>query len=259
MVKRRSQLDRLIDAADFDNLNETERAERLIWFAMRLQDRDAAYLPYVKNLFVTANYAEPNLSRLRKNLKAKRLVLSRASQNGEDQFALPRNRAEELDRELRAAVFGTPEEGVLDDATAALQAHVDRTANPKLKSFLSEAVGCLSAGFLRAATVLTWSGAMEYLLDHVFDKRLSEFNAAAKQRELLKKPISARNAGFDRLKESEIIQLCEDIGVFGKNVKTQLSQCLDRRNACGHPNDYKARPQQVRSDIEFLLDHIFEL
>ena len=80
MVKSRSQLDRLIDAADFDKLNETERAERLIWYTMRLQDRDSAYLPYVKSLFVTANYSEPNLSRLRKNLKAKRLVLSRASQ-----------------------------------------------------------------------------------------------------------------------------------------------------------------------------------
>ena len=257
--KRPSELDKLIEAAGFERLSEVERAERLIWYVMRSQRRDAAYLPFVKELFARAHYSEPNLSRLRKNLKAKRLVISRSKLNGDDQYSLPRERLVALDAALHGRVFGTPEERVLDDATAALQAHVDRSTNPNLKAFLEEAVGCLSSGFLRAATVLTWSGAIEHLLDVIFATKLREFNSAASARSLIKKPISNRNAGFDRLKESEILQLCEDVGLFGKNVKTQLGQCLDRRNACGHPNDYKVRPQQVRSDIEFLLDHVFNL
>jgi hypothetical protein len=258
-VANRSQLDRLITAAEFEKLSEAERAERFIWYAMRLQDRPAAYLPFVKSLFVEAHYPTPNLSRLRKNLKSKKLVLSRIAENGDDQFALPRGRLEALDRELKAAVFGTAQERILDDATSALQSHIDSTSNPQLKAFLSEAVGCLQSNFLRAATVLTWSGAVEHLLDHVFTNKLAAFNTAAIGRGWLKKPIAVRNAGFDRFKESEILQVCEDIGVFGKSVKTQLSQCLDRRNGCGHPNDYKVRAQQVRSDIEFLLDHVFVL
>lgn len=255
----RSPLDRLIEAAGFDKLSETERAEKLIWFSMRSQDRPAAYLPYVRDLFVEAHYPTPNLSRLRKNLKAKRLVLNRKAQNGDDQFALLRDRLISLDRDLKSAVFGTAEERVLDDATAALQDHIDRTKNLQLKAFLSEAVGCLHANFLRAATVLAWSGAMEHLLDHVFAIKLKEFNAAAFARNLIKKPITVRTSGFDRLKESEIIQLCEDIGIYGKSVKGQLVHCLDSRNACGHPNDYKIRAQQVRSNIEVLLEHIFKL
>ena len=258
MSSKRSPLDRLIEVEGFDKLTEVERAERLIWFAMRLHDREAAYLPYVVKLFSEAHYSTPNMARLRKNLKAKRLVISRVAQNGEDQFSLPRSRLTELDKR-RAEVFGTVEERLLDDATAALQAHVDRTSNPQLKAFLSEAIGCLHANFLRAATVLTWSGAVENLLDYIFANKIKEFNAAASARGLVKKGITVRSAGFDRLKESEIIQLGEDIGIYGKSVKTQLTQCLDRRNGCGHPNDYKIRAQQVRSDIEFLLDHIFNL
>lgn len=259
MATTRSPLDRLCEVARLSDITEIERAELLIWYAMRLQDRPAAYLPFVADLFVAAHFSKPNVTRLKANLKKRRTVISREAQEGTGQFSLQRQRLEELDKSLMVKVFGTPQDQLLDAATEALEAQAAKTQNPHLRAFLEEAIGCVRAKFYRAATVLAWSGALEYMLDFVFRTKLKEFNAAAIARGFIKKPISSRTSGFDRVGEANILQVCEDIGVFGKSVKKQLEQCLDRRNACGHPNDFKPGPQQVRSDIEFLIAHVFVL
>ena len=176
MPGSKSQRDRLFDAAALSKKSEVEKAEHLIWFAMRAQKRPAAYLPHVAGLFAEAHLAKPNVARLRSNLKSKRIVVSREAENGSDQFSLPRDKLQELDRTLGRLVFDTPEERLLDDATEALKQLISRSTSFGLRTFLFEAVGCLESGYLRAAVVLSWSGAIERICDFLFDHKLTEFN-----------------------------------------------------------------------------------
>jgi hypothetical protein len=253
-----SPLDRLCAASALETLPESGKAVLLLWFLVRSSSKSAAYFPDLRGLFAAAHFAMPNLSRLRRVLISKRLMISRASQEGPDHYCLPRARLEEFDRLYSAVVFEVGEP-VLSEASAGLRAQITNSSDPRLKAFLGEAVGCIDNGFLRAATVLAWSGAISHLCDIVFSRHLREFNDSALTRGWLAKPIRTRIGGFDRLKESEILQLCEDVGVFGKSVKNHLQRCLDDRNACGHPNDHIAGPHSVRADVEHLLNHVFAL
>jgi hypothetical protein len=59
------------------------------------------------------------------------------------------------------------------------------------------------------------------------------------------------------MKESDFLNRLVAIGVIGKNVKQSLKECLDRRNACGHPNSYKLGQNIAAAHIETLLLNVF--
>ena len=59
------------------------------------------------------------------------------------------------------------------------------------------------------------------------------------------------------MKEAEFLRSLVSISMIGKNVKAELKQCLDRRNACGHPNSYKLGKNAVAAHIETLLLNVF--
>jgi len=47
--------------------------------------------------------------------------------------------------------------------------------------------------------------------------------------------------------------------MLSKNVKTELKNCLDRRNRCGHPNSLKLGANTVAHHIEVLLLNVFKV
>ena len=61
-----------------------------------------------------------------------------------------------------------------------------------------------------------------------------------------------------KLKESDFLDVLERLSVLSNAVKKELKTCLERRNNCGHPNDYKIGEAQVAAHIESLIHHVFE-
>jgi hypothetical protein len=91
----------------------------------------------------------------------------------------------------------------------------------------------------------------------VASNRLAEFNSDAKSNGLIKRDARG-NSGFSRVKEADFLDTAERIGVLSNAVKKELKVCLDRRNNCGHPNDYIVTETAVAAHIESLVVHVFE-
>jgi len=63
--------------------------------------------------------------------------------------------------------------------------------------------------------------------------------------------------GLARMKEHDFLDVLESISLIGKNVKQELQQSLQLRNACGHPNSLKIGVNKVSSHIEILILNVF--
>jgi hypothetical protein len=91
----------------------------------------------------------------------------------------------------------------------------------------------------------------------VISKHLANFNSEASRVEPKWKPARSPD-DLSRMKESDFLDRLVAISVIGKNVKTELKQCLDRRNGCGHPNSLKIGPNTVAHHLEILLLNVFQ-
>jgi hypothetical protein len=69
--------------------------------------------------------------------------------------------------------------------------------------------------------------------------------AGAQPRAKLKK-----HEDFANVKDSELLQVAQDLAVYDKSEKKRLGEALDLRNDCGHPVKYKPREKKVASFIE---------
>lgn len=123
-------------------------------------------------------------------------------------------------------------------------------------SFLNETIRCYELGLFRSAIVMSWLAAIYVLQRDVIKNRLADFN-----REALRVNDKWKAAKFTddltKMKESDFLDRLSAIGMIGANVKTSLKECLDRRNACGHPNSYKIGQNMVAAHTETLLLNVF--
>lgn len=129
--------------------------------------------------------------------------------------------------------------------------------NEETSEFLNEAIRCYELNLFRSSVVMSWLAAVYVLQCHVVASRLNDFNGEASRTDSRWK--AAKNTDdIGRMKESEFLDVLVRIGVLGKNPKEALKQCLDRRNACGHPNSFKLGPNVVAAHIETLLQNVFK-
>jgi hypothetical protein len=122
---------------------------------------------------------------------------------------------------------------------------------------VEEAVECYEFELYRSAVVMSWLAAVHVLKKEVHQNHLAEFNAeAAKVDSKWKTAKTLDDIG--RMKESDFLNRIAAISVIGKNVKKKLEECLDTRNACGHPSSFKVGQLTVASHIEILLLNVLE-
>ncbi len=50
----------------------------------------------------------------------------------------------------------------------------------------------------------------------------------------------------------------QELGLYDKNQRAVLEDCLNLRNKCGHPGKYKVGPKKVSSFIEDLIGIVFK-
>lgn len=146
---------------------------------------------------------------------------------------------------------------VVTHSSRSLRTHADAISDGLTKSFVTEAIECFEADQYRAAVVFSWAGAVALLHQHVFSKKLAEFNTEAVRRDS-KWRTAKQQDDLGRMKEHDFLDVCEAIGVIGKNVKQILqNECLVLRNACGHPNSLTIAENSVAAHIEKLIKNVF--
>ncbi len=138
-----------------------------------------------------------------------------------------------------------------------LRKELEKIANEDTRAFVEEAVGCYEAGLHRSAIVMSWLVAVHVLQNEVVSNHLNAFNAEAKRVYAKWKPAkTAEDLG--RMREADFLERLAAVSVIGKNVKSELKACLDRRNGCGHPNSLKIGTNTVTHHIEVLLLNVFK-
>lgn len=147
-------------------------------------------------------------------------------------------------------------QGVINVAVE-LRKFLANVKNPETAEFVGEAIRCYEMNLFRSSVVMSWLAAVFVLQRHVVGTKLSEFNADAKRIDSRWKDAKTTD-DLSRLKESDFLNALVRINVLGKNTKEALQQCLDRRNACGHPNSFKIGPNAVAAHVETLLQNVFE-
>ena len=104
---------------------------------------------------------------------------------------------------------------------------------------------------------MSWLAAIHVLKIEVLADHLSAFNAEATRVDSKwKKATTTDDIG--RMKKSDFLDRIAAISMIGKNVKEKLKECLNTRNACGHPSSLKIGPNAVAHHIEILLLNVFQ-
>lgn len=137
-----------------------------------------------------------------------------------------------------------------------LRTQIGSLASTESQAFLHEALGCLESGYHRAAIVMSWVAAAYVLQQQVVKHHLASFNAEAAKRDSRWTPAKSED-DLSKIKEADFLDILAKIGALQKNVKTELKNCLDRRNACGHPNSYKVSELTAAHHVEILTMNVF--
>jgi hypothetical protein len=104
---------------------------------------------------------------------------------------------------------------------------------------------------------MSWLAAVDVLHRFVHQKYLAEFNAEAKRVDSRWRDAKTTD-DLGRMAEVDFLDRIAGISLVGKNVKKELKDCLDRRNACGHPNSLRVGANTAAHHIEILLLNIFK-
>ena len=139
---------------------------------------------------------------------------------------------------------------------ADIRGHISAVTDEDIRQYLTETVRCYELGLLRSAVVMAWVAAIYILQMHILNHHLAAFNDEAARLDNRWK-VAKSTDDIGRMKEADFLDRIVSVGVIGKNVKAALKECLDRRNACGHPNSYKIGPNIVSAHIETLILNVF--
>lgn len=145
---------------------------------------------------------------------------------------------------------------VITKARDDIRSHLVKITNERVKDFVEEAIGCLEGRLLRSAVVMSWLGAIAILYEHVLLNNGDAFNKEAKKRKQNWNDAKSLD-DLARMKESDFLDILGSLGILGKSVKEELKNCLNLRNACGHPNSYEIGDQKVAAHIEFLIQNVY--
>ena len=138
-----------------------------------------------------------------------------------------------------------------------LRTELVRIADADTKQFVEEAIACFEHKLYRSAIVMSWLAAMHVLYLHIIANELSSFNSEAARVDSRWKNAKTVD-DLARMKERDFLERLAAISVIGKNTKKDLIDCLDRRNACGHPNSAKYGQNTVAHHLEVLLLNVFK-
>lgn len=155
----------------------------------------------------------------------------------------------------------TPERSSVEPlrrVSANLRAQASRISNRELRSFVEEALRCLdpSIAALRAAVVLGWAGGVARLKERAWAFGPEDINRVLTR--LSWKNRVALEQDLDDLRESQLLIVAHELGVFDKSALKLLTADLDVRNACAHPTDVSVGTHRVEAFLEEVIDLLYQ-
>lgn len=125
--------------------------------------------------------------------------------------------------------------------------------------FLVETLACYRVQAFRAAIVMAWNLAYAHLLEWLLTDatRLGQFNSAIPRRYPKRAGFAVNTRDdFDEFKESELLEVAKNAGLYSKDVGKILSQKLDRRNTAAHPSSVHIQKSQADDVILDLVNNV---
>lgn len=140
--------------------------------------------------------------------------------------------------------------------TSKLEVVINSISDENIADYIQEAVNCLSINALRAAVVFVWAGAVRSIQEKVLAKGLKTVNDVLLKRDKNTRKIKKID-DFAYVKESMLLLVAQDLGVFDKGERDILGEALNLRNKCGHPGKYNPGLLKVSSFIEDVVSIVF--
>ena len=126
---------------------------------------------------------------------------------------------------------------------------VSSITNREIADYVQEAIKCLSVGSLRAAVVFVWVGTVRQIQSQVMRHAAKSVNKALKKYDSNARTVK-RTDDLAYVKESTLLLVAQDLGIYDKGQRSTLEDALNLRNKCGHPGRYRPGPKKVSSFIE---------
>jgi hypothetical protein len=127
------------------------------------------------------------------------------------------------------------------------------------KTYLEETLKCYSCGANRAAIVMCWNLTFYHLCNVVYKdpSRLAKFDQALPKR-YPKASITAIATfdDFSRLRESEVLEVCNSGNIVSKSHHKILKAKLDIRNTAAHPSNVVISQLTVEEFIKDLIENV---
>jgi len=114
-----------------------------------------------------------------------------------------------------------------------------------------EALRCVENQLFRAAHVMAWAGFMDYLEDKMVAEYLPNIKAARP-----KWSISSKEDLREQATEHQLITVCREVKLLGRNEEKAFLGLLNTRNECAHPSNYSPTLNETLGFISQLLNRI---
>lgn len=145
----------------------------------------------------------------------------------------------------------------IENDVVTLENLVQKVGDAEVANYLGEALKCLQVNALRATVVFLWSGAVKKIRDEVYSYGATASATAVAKFDHKAKTISKID-DLVLIKESVLLLAAQELGVYDKNQRAVLEDCLNLRNKCGHPGKYSIGPKKVSSFFEDLVGIVFK-
>ena len=146
---------------------------------------------------------------------------------------------------------------LVDQLLSSLPAEANQGA-PGSRTTMNEALAiCFRHKAFRAAIeLMTWNVAYDHLLSVVVATKLAAFNMAQASTMFggKKKPIATRE-DFQRMQESDVIDVCNAGRLVSKEVAKVLNDKLEKRNSAAHPSGSTFNKLQAEEFITDLVNN----
>jgi hypothetical protein len=145
----------------------------------------------------------------------------------------------------------------IEQEVSTLETLAAKIKNADAREYIEEANRCIKVGALRAGIVFVWAGAIRTIQEKCIAGSLSSLSASLARHDPKARSVT-KIEDFQYIKDKNILLAAEDNGILDKAERTTLSESLDLRNRCGHPNKYRPGIKKASSFIEDVIGIVFK-
>jgi hypothetical protein len=141
--------------------------------------------------------------------------------------------------------------------TAELEHLLTKVKDKQERDYLLEGIKCFKASALRAGVIFLWSAAVYKIQKKCIAENLGFLNTELKKIYPKAKDIKVVE-DFEYIKDEFLLDLACNIKVMDKTIKEELKNtCLDLRNRCSHPGNYKPKAQKIKAFVEDIIGMLY--